>query len=59
MLYSFFHLADNRGKVRNALAQTQDLSVFIRHNTNEVASKISAQMKVAILQFLSTSKDLF
>lgn len=49
-------LADNRRKVRNVLSQAPDFSVFIRSTTNEVASKISAQMKVAVFQFLSTSQ---
>ena len=52
-------LADNRRKVKNALSQLQDFSAFIRQNTNEVTSKISAQMKVAVFQFLSTSKKTF
>jgi hypothetical protein len=51
-----FCLADNRRKVRNALSQVPDFSAFIRQNLNEVASKISTQMKVAVFQFLSTSK---
>jgi hypothetical protein len=48
-------LADNRRKVRNMLSQAPDFSAFIRTTTNAVASKISAQMKVAVFQFLSTS----
>jgi len=38
------------------LSQAPDFSAFIRTTTNAVASKISAQMKVAVFQFLSTSK---
>ncbi len=49
-------LADNRGKVRNMLSQAPDFSAFIRQTeTSYDTTKISAQMKVAILQFLSTS----
>lgn len=51
-----FSLADNRRKVRNMLSQAPDFSAFIRTTTNAVASKISAQMKVAVFQFLSTSE---
>lgn len=54
----FLYLADNRRKVRNVLSQAPDFSVFIRQNTNEAISKISVQMKVAVFQFLSTSKRL-
>lgn len=54
----FSFLADNRKKVRNVLSQAPDFSAFIRQNTTEVVSKISVQMKVAIFQFLSTSKFL-
>ncbi|CAF1471472.1 unnamed protein product [Adineta ricciae] len=50
---------DNRRKVRNVLSQAQDFSVFIGHNSNEATSKISAQMKVAVFQFLSTSVEPF
>ncbi|CAF1141906.1 unnamed protein product [Rotaria sordida] len=50
---------DNRKKVRNALSQAPDFSVFIRQNANEVVSRISAQMKVAVFQFLSTSIEPF
>ncbi|CAM4897569.1 unnamed protein product [Rotaria socialis] len=50
---------DNRRKVRNVLSQAPDFSVFIRQNTTEVISKISAQMKVAVFQFLSTSIEPF
>ncbi|CAF0973748.1 unnamed protein product [Rotaria sp. Silwood1] len=50
---------DNRKKVRNALSQAPDFSVFIRQNTNEIASKISAQMKIAVFQFLATSIEPF
>ena len=52
-------LADNRRKVRNMLSQAPDFSAFIRTTTNAVASKISAQMKVAVFQFLATSKTHF
>ena len=52
-------LADNRRKVRNALSHIPDFSVFIRQNTNEVTSKISTQMRVAVFQFLSTSNSFF
>jgi hypothetical protein len=38
------------------LSQAPNFSAFIRTTTNAVASKISAQMKVAVFQFLSTSK---
>ena len=55
---SCYYLADNRRKVRNALSHIPDFSAFMRQHTNEAVSKISAQMKVAVLQFLSTSKDL-
>jgi hypothetical protein len=48
-------LADNRRKVRNMLSQAPDFSAFIRTTTNAAATKISAQMKVAVFQFLSTS----
>ena len=48
-------LADNRRKVRNILSQAPDFSAFIRTTSNAIASKISAQMKVAVFQFLSTS----
>ncbi len=54
-LICYFCLADNRRKVRNMLSQAPDFSAFIRTTTNAVASKISAQMKVAVFQFLSTS----
>ena len=54
-----FFLADNRRKVRNMLSQAPDFSAFIRTTTNAVPTKISAQMKVAVFQFLSTSKKLF
>ncbi|CAF0976819.1 unnamed protein product [Rotaria sordida] len=50
---------DNRRKVRNMLSQAPDFSAFIRTATNAVASKISAQMKVAVFQFLSTSVEPF
>ncbi|CAF2320775.1 unnamed protein product [Rotaria sp. Silwood2] len=50
---------DNRRKVRNMLSQAPDFSAFIRTTTNAVASKISAQMKVAVFQFLSTSVEPF
>ncbi|CAF1239000.1 unnamed protein product [Rotaria sordida] len=47
---------DNRGKVRNILSQAPNFSAFIRQmETSDDTTKISAQMKVAILQFLSTS----
>ncbi|CAF3800914.1 unnamed protein product [Rotaria sp. Silwood1] len=46
---------DNRGKVRNMLSQAPNFSAFIRQTeTSDDTTKISAQMKVAILQFLST-----
>jgi metal transporter CNNM len=49
-------LADNRGKVRNMLSQAPDFSAFIHQTeTNGDMMRISTQMKVAILQFLSTS----
>jgi metal transporter CNNM len=49
-------LADNRGKVRNILSQAPDFSTFIHQTeTYDDTTRISAQMKVAILQFLSTS----
>jgi hypothetical protein len=55
-----YFLADNRRKVRNMLSQAPDFSAFIRTTTNAAATKISAQMKVAVFQFLSTSeKELF
>jgi hypothetical protein len=41
------------------LSQAPDFSAFIRTTTNAVASKISAQMKVAVFQFLSTSMKFF
>lgn len=41
------------------LSQAPDFSAFIRTTSNAVASKISAQMKVAVFQFLSTSKKCF
>ncbi|CAF1120410.1 unnamed protein product [Adineta steineri] len=51
---------DNRGKVRNKLSQAPNFSAFIRHtNTTDDTTKISAQMKVAIFQFLSTSVEPF
>jgi metal transporter CNNM len=50
-------LADNRGKVRNMLSQAPDFSAFIHQTeTYNDTTRISAQMKVAILQFLSTSR---
>lgn len=49
-------LADNRGKIRNMLSQAPDFSAFFHQTeTYNDTAKISAQMKVAILQFLSTS----
>ncbi|CAF2869983.1 unnamed protein product [Rotaria sp. Silwood2] len=48
---------DNRTKKRNVLSQAPDFSVFIRQSANEVVSKISTQMKVAVFQFLSTSVE--
>ena len=54
--YIYILLADNRGKVRNMLSQAPDFSAFIHQmETYNDTTKISAQMKVAILQFLSTS----
>ncbi|CAF3298241.1 unnamed protein product [Rotaria sp. Silwood2] len=51
---------DNRGKVRNMLSQAPDFSAFMRQTeTSYDTTKISAQMKVAILQFLSTSVEQF
>ncbi|CAF3806195.1 unnamed protein product [Rotaria magnacalcarata] len=51
---------DNRGKVRNMLSQAPDFSVFIHQTeTADDTTKISAQMKVAILQFLSTTVEPF
>ena len=38
------------------LSQAPDFSAFIRTTSNTIASKISAQMKVAVFQFLSTSQ---
>ena len=54
--HALFFLADNRRKVRNMLSQAPDFSAFIRTTTSAVATKISTQMKVAVFQFLSTSK---
>lgn len=52
--------ADNRRKVRNALSQAPDFSAFLRNTAMAtIASKISAQMKVAVFQFLSTSNGAF
>ncbi len=49
-------LADNRGKVRNILSQAPNFSAFMNQTaTSDDTTKISAQMKVAILQFLATS----
>ncbi|CAF1181229.1 unnamed protein product [Rotaria sordida] len=51
---------DNRGKVRNILSQAPDFSAFIgQSETSDDTTKISAQMKVAILQFLSTTVEPF
>ncbi|UJR23804.1 hypothetical protein I4U23_026780 [Adineta vaga] len=50
---------DNRRKVRNVLSQGHDLSVFIGQTSTEAAGKISAQMRVAVFQFLSTSIETF
>lgn len=50
---------DNRRKVRNMLSQAPDYSAFIRTTTNAIATKISAQMKVAVFQFLTTSVEPF
>jgi metal transporter CNNM len=52
-------LADNRSKVRNNRSQAQDYTDFIRLNTAEPTSKISTQMRVAVVQFLSTSVEPF
>lgn len=53
----FFILADNRGKVRNMLSQAPDFSAFIHQSeTNYETARISAQMKVAIVQYLSTCR---
>ncbi|CAF0803215.1 unnamed protein product [Adineta ricciae] len=50
---------DNRRKVRNMLSQAPDFSAFLRATTIAITSKISAQMKVAVFQFLSTSVEPF
>lgn len=50
-----FFAADNRRKVRNAMVRAPDFAAFMRPSNHQSSSKISAQMKVAVLQFLSTS----
>ena len=58
-IYIFTFKADNRRKVRNMLSQAPDFSAFLRTTTIAITSKIPAQMKVAVFQFLSTSKSIF
>lgn len=58
--YKSIYLADNRGKVRNKLSQATNFSAFVRQaETSGDTTKISAQMKVAVLQFLSTSTLIY
>ena len=58
-IYVFFFKADNRRKVRNMLSQAPDYSAFLRGATVPNTSTISAQMKVEVFQFLSTSRLMF
>ena len=52
-------IADNRRKVRNVLSQAPNFSAFIRQTeAADDTTNISAQMKVAILQFLSTGNSI-